>query len=113
MDLYDIFQNFRIKDMGKSATDAKFKSAKNEIDIRTLQDQVDHLSLVTFAMCELLENIGFNKNMLQQKIQEIDLRDGSLDGRLLKKYTCTKCKRDIAGRHVKCLYCGEAVDQTS
>lgn len=106
MDLYDFFQNFRLKEARYAADTATIKAHSNEITLRNLQDQLDHLSLVCLAMSELLEEVGFKKSMLIEKIQEIDLRDGKLDGKFVKESSCPNCKRKLAPRHVKCMYCG-------
>jgi hypothetical protein len=59
------------------------------------------------AMCELLEEIGFNKDMLETKIREIDLRDGKRDGKFSEEKACSACGRKMASRHVVCLWCGK------
>lgn len=109
MDLYDFFQNFRIREVRHAADTAAIKARSNEITLRNIQDQLDHLSLVCLAMSELLEEVGFNKSMLLEKIREIDLRDGKLDSKLVKEISCPGCKRQLAPRHVKCMYCGTAI----
>ena len=116
MDLFDIFQQFRIESNSAQTTNAKrraseasFESGMNSVDIKVLEDKVDHLSLVSMAMCELLEEIGFNKKMLEAKIREIDLRDGKVDGKFVEKKTCSGCSRELAARHVRCMYCGTKV----
>jgi hypothetical protein len=109
MDFYDIFQNFRITGVRYEADKAAIKGTGNTVDIMKLQDQVDHLSLVCQAMCELMEDMGFNKKMLAAKIQEIDLRDGKIDGKQSKQHSCKGCNRPLADRHIKCLYCGVSV----
>ncbi len=109
MDLDNLFQHFRISEAKQDASEAAIKAGANQTEIHTLQDQVDHLSLVCMAMCELMEDIGFNKSMLAAKIQEIDLRDGKQDRKLTRKKECPKCTRVVAGRHVKCVYCGTQI----
>lgn len=109
MDLYDIFQNFRIGSARDEADRASIKANSNASNINTMQDKIDHLSLVCQAMCELMEEVGFNKKMLAEKIQEIDLRDGKLDGKLVQSENCKGCSRPLAARHVKCMYCGLSV----
>jgi hypothetical protein len=104
--LFEIFQTFRTSKIDKTAKHVSYKANDNELSIQTLKDQIDHLSLVCEAVCELLEEIGFNKSMLADKIKEIDLRDGKLDGKYVKKSSCPACKRDVASRHIKCIYCG-------
>ncbi len=109
MDVFVIFQNFRISESERLSGEAKGKAVNNEIDIRAMRDQIDHLSLVSKAMCELLAEIGFDQSMLEAKIREIDLRDGKLDGKLEQTKTCQDCSRVLAMRHVRCLYCGATV----
>lgn len=110
MQIYDFFQNFLIRDAQSRADRADVRSHGNEVTVQMLQDQIDHLSLAVYAMAELLENVGFTNDMLLAKIKEIDLRDGKLDGKLSQQRTCLSCNRQIAGRHLKCLYCGEVVN---
>ena len=111
MDFYDVFQNFKIGGVRDDADRATVKATGNAGEIRKLKDQVDHLSLVCQAMCELMEEVGFNKKMMLAKIQEIDLRDGKLDGKYTKQHVCTGCARPIAPRHIKCIYCRTPVDR--
>jgi len=106
MNIGEIFQNLRIDQAGKSANYAATRSTINQREIDILRDKVDHLSLVCMAMCELLEDVGFDKSMLADKIQEIDLRDGKLDGKFVEKIACPKCTREVAARHRQCMYCG-------
>lgn len=117
MDLFDIFQQFRIeanhKESMSRASEAKNKASFNEIDIRELQAKIDHLSLVCLAMSEMLEGVGFTQKMQLSKIEEIDLRDGKLDGKFLPSHTCTVCTRVVAARHSSCMYCGTKIDKPS
>ncbi len=116
MDLFDIFQQFRIeanhKESMSRASEAKNKSSFNEIDIRELQANIDHLSLVCMAMSEMLEEVGFSKKMQLAKIEEIDLRDGKLDGKFVASHTCNACNRVVAARHTSCMYCGTKIDKS-
>ena len=73
IDIYDIFQNFRMRQVAKDVGEARRQVSDTSITLRELQDKVDHLSVVCLAMCELLEEIGFNKSMLISKIEEVDM----------------------------------------
>jgi hypothetical protein len=77
--------------------------------IRELQERIDRLTLISAAMWKLLqERVGLSEKTLLDKIEQIDLTDGKLDGRLRKDaVSCPKCNRSIASRHTRCIYCGE------
>jgi len=60
-----------------------------------------------------LEEVGFTKEAQLAKIEEIDLRDGKLDGKLHLINECTQCKRKSAPRHNNCLYCGAKISKSS
>lgn len=65
------------------------------------------------AMWSLLrEKLGITDVDLAQRINEIDLSDGRLDGKVSKgAVSCPKCQRAIARRFNKCMYCGQMVVQ--
>lgn len=65
------------------------------------------------VMSELLEEVGFTRKRLIEKIEEIDLRDGKLDGKYTPTNTCGNCSRTIAPRHSKCVYCGAKIEKNS
>ena len=113
MDLLDIFQQYRIErtrsESLSKAGEAKHKALHNKISINELEAKIDHLSMVSMAMCELLEELGFSKAQILSKIEEIDLRDGQRDGKYAPSNKCTSCSRLVAARHVRCLYCGTEV----
>ena len=110
MDLFDIFQQYKNQRNHREALDrasrAKSKAFNNEVDINTLDEKIDHLSMLVMAMGELLEDVGINKEMIVSKVEEIDLRDGKLDGKLVTTKHCPSCKRTVSARHIRCLYCG-------
>ena len=78
-------------------------------EVSELQERIDRLTLISAAMWELLqERVGLTERSLLDKIEQIDLSDGKLDGRVRKDaVSCPKCRRNIASRHVRCIYCGE------
>jgi len=106
MDLYDLFQNARIKESKLRAGQANARADNNEHTIRGLQHQIDHLSLVCQAMSELLSQVGLSKEMLVAKIQELEKKDTQNKPSI----TCPACQRTLAPRHAMCMYCGAKVD---
>ena len=106
--LWDLYQQSQIR-----ATQAKVESASNRTkDVRDsvlkLEDRTDRLALTTMAMWALMsEKLGITEADLEAKIQEIDLSDGRLDGKVrVQAKTCPSCNRKLSKRHNKCMYCG-------
>ena len=71
-------------------------------------EKLDKLSLICRAMWELLTtNTNLSDTDLLNKVKEVDLRDGSLDGKVRKPLKkCPKCGRTLSRRHLRCIYCG-------
>jgi hypothetical protein len=65
-----------------------------------------------YAWTLLQEQHGYTDEQLIQRIQEIDLQDGKLDGKVAKEQVrpdCPQCGRKLMGRRPVCLYCGAEV----
>lgn len=76
---------------------------------RQLTAQVEKLWIVSRALCELLmETTGLTEDAILDRINEVDLRDGSQDGKMKPTpLTCPACNRTVGLGRVKCQYCGE------
>lgn len=109
------FAPYRISDPVASATanaaSASARDAKTEVGI--LKAEVDRLLMITEALWTILqEEHGYNDDKLVNRINEIDLRDGHLDGRVAKQggpAKCPNCQKSLSKRHHRCLYCGTVV----
>lgn len=90
--------------VSRAATDVR---AQNEI----IQCDVEKLFMLTEALWTILkEKHGCTDAELVQRVQEIDLRDGKLDGKVTKVIPdCPKCGRKLMGKRPVCLYCGAEV----
>lgn len=113
-DLYDLFQNRRINRASTDAMRAGHEASRANDQARrvekNLNDQVDALKLACAAMWSLLsERCGVTESQLKDRMTEIDLRDGTLDGKVTGGTSkCRGCGRRIAVRRDHCLYCGSA-----
>lgn len=76
-----------------------------------LERQVQKLRLVCRALCEILiETTALTEEDLLDRIDEIDLRDGSRDGQMkAAPVKCRKCGRHAGNGKARCQYCGEVV----
>jgi hypothetical protein len=84
------------------------KAAQAEQTARGMLDRMDRLTLVCMALWALLrEKTGLTEQDLLKKVEEIDLSDGVLDGKVRSTVAkCAQCGRAISPRHRRCIYCG-------
>ncbi len=86
--------------------------ARSQSDV--LRADVEKLFMVTEALWTILkEERGYSDDELIRRIQQIDLRDGRLDGKVAKQLNpaCPQCGRTLLGKHPVCLYCGTEVER--
>lgn len=106
--LWDLLQQRQIGEAKQTASEAAGSARKVENQTAELSRTVESLTLSCQAMWELLrERSGLTDEMLMQRMQEIDLRDGKADGKMgLNTVNCPACSRPNHSRHERCLYCG-------
>ena len=99
--------------LGSSFAQREAADAGNRADAaartaRDLEARIERLTLVNLAMWSLLrEKLGFTEEILLDRVREIDLQDGVLDGKVARQTSkCSQCGRMMSARHNKCLYCG-------
>ncbi len=102
-----------------SLRDANLKSKSAEKQARSAQDEVDllradveRLLMLTEALWMLIKKQhNLDDSVLAGLIEEIDMRDGQLDGRVApnKIKECPSCKRPVAGKRSFCVFCGVPV----
>ena len=80
-------------------------------EIRFVKADVEKLLMITEALWALLKDQhGYSDEELVKRIEEIDLRDGKLDGKVASApKECPSCKRAISKKRSACLYCGQEV----
>ena len=98
---------FRLQ-MDSSASRSSSKATDANIRSRRLETRIDRLTMICNAMWLLLkEHTDLTEEDLFQKVEDVDLRDGVLDGKVAKETTtCVNCGRVMSARHSQCLYCG-------
>jgi hypothetical protein len=95
----------------RSASSAASQARQASSGVRYLDAELDRLEMVCEAMWELLKNkLGATDEELMSYIAELDLSDGSADGKVKRGVlTCSKCSRPNSRRHDFCIYCGEMI----
>jgi len=79
--------------------------------LRELEFTINRMALGCQAMWELLRSrVGITEQELLAKMNEVDLRDGSQDGRMTPvPIACPQCGKPSNSRHSRCMYCGAAL----
>ena len=95
----------------EKATDAKADARDAARDVAELQVRLERTLLACEAMWSLLrDKLGVTDDQLAERINDIDLSDGQLDGKVRRTpMTCPKCSRTISRRLPSCMYCGQPI----
>jgi hypothetical protein len=113
---WDLYQSWQIAETTTTASIAErtARDARTTVDglqrrVKRLEEQVERLTLGSMALAELLrDRLGVPQAEIDAKVQEIDLRDGSLDGKLTREPpVCPGCQRTNSPQRKMCLYCGK------
>ncbi len=80
-------------------------------DVDALEARLDKALLACEAMWTIMrDKFGLDDAQLVERINDIDLSDGELDGKTRKPaVACPKCGRKISQRFPKCMYCGQPI----
>ena len=93
------------------ADDAAGQARSARLTTAEVEARLERTLLACEALWSLMrERFSLTDVDLVQRINDIDLMDGQLDGRAAKgAVSCPKCKRTIGRRFPKCMYCGQAI----
>lgn len=96
-----------------NASSARSKARQTRAGGAELQARMDRAMLACEAMWTLMrDKLGITDENLLARINEIDLSDGKLDGKVRKTpVACPKCNRTIPARMPQCMYCGQPIMQ--
>lgn len=109
--LWDLIQQAQIGEAKSDAMEAQQTSRLLQIRVQSLEENFERLSLASMAISEILcDRLGITHAEIEARVQEIDLRDGKLDGRLRPATNdCPQCHHTNVAHRRKCLYCGETL----
>jgi len=110
----DIFYTMRMHDRvseSSRASDSKNMEIKHEA--KDLEQKINKLELICMALWSLLRECSdLTDEDLVQRVEKIDLADGTLDGKVSQSSVqCPECKRIMSAKHKRCLYCGYESDE--
>jgi len=109
MDLFwNLHHDKRISEVGSRERGTASKTEQDRMKINELEIKINHMTLICMALWSFIkENHSATDKELIQRITEIDLLDGKLDGALqTKAKKCPKCGNVMNKKHNQCLYCG-------
>ena len=87
------------------------KGRRVRTNVEELEARLDRATLACEAMWTILrDKFGLSDAQLAERINDIDLSDGQLDGKVRKTaIPCPKCGKKNAPRFSKCMYCGTPI----
>ena len=99
----------------KTAERAKSKAAALLGRVKFLEANLAKAMLISETLWEFIkENHNLTDKQLHEKIFEVDMRDGVLDGKNQRKAAeCPNCRHMVSPRHPACLYCGQIIDESA
>ncbi|MBI1387627.1 MAG: hypothetical protein GC154_04195 [bacterium] len=106
--LWELYQMHQIGQAQSAANNSSSQALKSISIVEGMENRINKLILINMAMWALIQEISdLKEEDLIEKIKEIDLSDGKLDGRVrVDMKQCPKCNRVMSKKHARCLYCG-------
>lgn len=78
--------------------------------IEDVNERIDRLAMIVRAMWALLEEEGYTTEQLLAKLEELDLLDGEMDGKVSQQVVdCPSCQSKVAPGLRNCQFCGATV----
>lgn len=111
--IWELYQQRKIAEVREATETAHRKTEGVLADTESIKDKTDRLALACQSLWELIrENTDLTEEDLQQKILEVDGRDGRLDGKMgLQTLECPSCARKTNSKRVTCVFCGEPIER--
>ncbi|MCM8542616.1 MAG: hypothetical protein NE328_20285 [Lentisphaeraceae bacterium] len=95
-----------------STANARADASDAKLRVDYLEGEVERLLMISEALWGILkEQLQYSDDELVRRVQEIDMRDGQLDGKVSKSAPkkCTACGRTVMKKRPQCMYCGHIV----
>ena len=97
------------------AARAESKTNSLQMEVKNLRSDLSRTLMICEALWEMLsEKAKLTETDLHKKLYEIDMRDGTLDGKNQRKARkCPDCEHMVSARHPACIYCGKVMDDSA
>lgn len=107
--LWELQQQRNIHEAREKASRSESTANATAQRLLAAERQIDRALLIQTALLELLrERLGISEEQVLAKIEEVDLRDGKRDGRMISPpKPCPQCARRNHAMRISCLYCGK------
>ncbi len=109
--IFALFSEMEKQDARSRSAGGKGPVVSGNAAVERLQRDHERLKLVTAALWQLLKDrTGATDDDLRRYVEDVDLMDGRLDGKLRaprELRECRACGRRIMNSAAMCLYCGE------
>ncbi len=107
-------ESFAAAGASRDSVDAKHAARQAQYQVRFLEANLAKALMINEALWELIrDKLKLTEDDLNNKLYEIDMRDGQLDGKNQRPVSdCPNCHRKVSARHPACLYCGAIIDDS-
>jgi hypothetical protein len=116
MDLFCVlsgeFARAQARQAGNAALAASHRASKASDEVEFLRADIEKLMMISEALWGILkEKHGYTDSELVRRVEQVDMKDGKLDGKVAKSLPkkCPSCDRTIQGKRSRCLWCGQRV----
>lgn len=110
MSLWNLSQNLKIVEAQKDANRANYIADQAKRKAYASMESVERLVLIVRAMWELLhQHTDLTEIDLVNKVRELDLSDGKIDGKFTsdaKPAICPVCGNNVHPSQTRCQFCG-------
>lgn len=105
---WELYQFSQIRRNASQAASAQNKAELVVVKIERVEKKLESLALACQALWEIVQDhTNLSEEDLMAKMEEVDLRDGKMDGRITPRAeACGNCNRKTSRRRTHCLYCG-------
>lgn len=105
--LWDLHQQDSINEVRATTDQVHRDAAYLKGELTDVERRLARLELICAAMHGLIqERSGITDAEIAERVRDLDLRDGKLDGKLRTTSECGTCGRAISTHCGWCLYCG-------